>query len=319
MIPDRSITTVDEPDALALFDQVRRRLFGIAYRITGTAADAEDVVQETWIRWQLYDRSSVRDAPAFLATTTTRLAINILNSAHTKRETYIGPWLPEPVDTSDDPALGAERDEALHFATLILMERLTPAERAAYVLREAFDYPYSRIAEILESTEIASRKLVSRARKSLAGERVRAGGGETHRALLDAFLRAARSGDTAALESLLATQAVSYTDGGGTVRHTARRPIYGRDKVVRFFAGLSRWFWDDIDALPAEVNGRPGAFLLHRSELVAVFSVTVESDEISQVLWMMNPAKLGAVARNRPWQLARPDWVVAPQPASRVA
>ena len=316
MNPDRKPASTDQSDALATFDDVRRKLFGIAYRITGTVADAEDVVQETWIRWQLSDRSLVRDATAFLATIATRLAINVLTSAHTTRETYIGPWLPAPVDTADDPALGAERDEALHFATLILMERLRPSERAAYVLREAFDYPYSRIAAILESTEAAARQLVSRARRRLSGEPARVEGRNTHRAFLEAFLRAARAGDTARLEMLLTADAISYTDGGGVVRHTARRPIYGRDKVVRFFAGLARWFWADIETVAMEVNGRAGAYLVHGSELVAVFTVTVQRDAISQILWMMNPAKLGAVANAGQWHPARADWVVASERSS---
>ena len=310
MIPDQNIAIVDQNDAFAVFHQVRRRLFGIAYRITGTAADAEDVVQDAWIRWQLCDRSSVRDATAFLATIVTRLAINVLSSAHTKRETYLGPWLPEPVDTSDDPALGAERGEALQFATLILMERLSPAERAAYVLREAFDYPYARIAEVLSTTEVASRKLVSRARKRMADKDGPTERRDTHGAFLEAFLRAARSGDTASLETLLAADVISYTDGGGKVRHTARRPIHGRDKVVRFLAGLSRWFWTDVDFIPVEMNGRPSVLLVQDAQLVAVFGVTVHADEIVQLLWMMNPAKLEPVAQARSLHSARADWIV---------
>ena len=124
-------------DAVAVFSAVRRRLFGIAYRMLGTASEAEDIVQDVWVRWQTYDRSTVRDPAAFLATAATRLSINVLQSAHSRRETYIGPWLPEPVNTADDPALGAERGEALGFAMLLLLERLTPTERAAYILREA--------------------------------------------------------------------------------------------------------------------------------------------------------------------------------------
>src|SRR6476660_721033 len=129
-------------DAASIFNGLRARLFGIAYRMLGSAAEAEDVVQDTWLRWQATDRSVVLDPTAFLVTTTTRLAINVAQSARARRETYVCPWLPEPVDTSADPALGAERGEALEFAVLLLLERLPPVERAAYVLREAFDYPY---------------------------------------------------------------------------------------------------------------------------------------------------------------------------------
>src|SRR3954463_5150768 len=161
----------DLDEAASIFTGVRPRLFGIAYRMLGSVSEAEDLVQDVWLRWQTTDRSVVNNPGAFLATTTTRLAINELQSARARRETYIGPWLPEPVDTSADPFLGAERGEALEFAVLVLMEKLTPQERAAYVLREAFDYPYGQIAGILQSTEPAVRQLVSRARKRVTGER----------------------------------------------------------------------------------------------------------------------------------------------------
>lgn len=305
------LSTNTPPDALAAFSAVRGRLFGIAYRILGSAAEAEDVVQETWVRWQLCDRGSVREPAAFLATTATRLAINVLSSARVRRETYIGPWLPTPVDTSADPALGAERDEALHFATLLMMERLTPTERAAYVLREAFDYPYDRIAEIVESSPAAARQLVSRARKHLAHADGRHASRNSHLVFLRAFLDAARSGDTGRLETLLAADVVSYTDGGGKVRHTARRPICGREKVVRFFAGLAQWFWADVTIEPVEANGRAAVALRHGSEVFAVFTVTVQAGQITQALWMMNPDKLGAIASGSPWQVGRTDWATS--------
>src|SRR5438034_5680420 len=157
-------------DGLSAFALVRPRLFGIAYRMLGSATEAEDLVQDVWLRWHTSDRSSVINPAAYLATTITRLAINASQSARARRETYIGPWLPEPVDTSADPHLGAERGEALEFATLMLMEKLTANERAAYVLREAFDYPYAKIGDVLQSTEPAVRQLVSRARKRVTGE-----------------------------------------------------------------------------------------------------------------------------------------------------
>ena len=177
----------DLEEAAAVFMSLRPRLFGIAYRMLSSANDAEDLVQEVWLRWQVYDRGTVLNPAAFLATTTTRLAINALQSARVRRETYIGPWLPEPVDTSADPYLGAERGEALEFAALLLMEKLTPNERAAYVLREAFDYPYAQIADILQSTEPAARQLVSRARKHMAGERRRPASAARQRELLTSF------------------------------------------------------------------------------------------------------------------------------------
>ncbi len=156
--------TADLEQAAAVFAQVRPRLFGIAYRMLGSATDAEDLVQDVWLRWQTCDRTAVSSPAAYLATTTMRLAINATQTARVRRETYLGPWLPEPVDTSADPHLGAERGEALGFAVLLLLERLSPNERAAYVRREAFDYPYRQIADILQTSEPAVRQLVSRAR-----------------------------------------------------------------------------------------------------------------------------------------------------------
>src|SRR5688572_5175788 len=157
-------------DGLSAFLSVRPRLFAIAYRMLGSAAEAEDIVQDAWVRWQTTDRSVVRNAAAFLATVTTRLAINVMQSAHSCRETYVGPWLPEPVDTSADPGLGAERGEALELGVLILLEKLSPVERAAYILREAFDYAYRDIAGALRLQEANARQLVTRARQHLANE-----------------------------------------------------------------------------------------------------------------------------------------------------
>jgi RNA polymerase sigma-70 factor (ECF subfamily) len=210
-------------DSLSAFVAARARLFGIAYRMLGSAAEAEDVVQDAWMRWQTTDRSTVRDAPAFLATTTTRLALNVAHSARSRRETYVGPWLPEPVDTSTDPGLGAERGEALELAVLLLLEKLSPTERAAYVLREAFDYPYSQIAGTLQLTEANVRKLVSRAREHI-GEGRRAPVSSTEqRRLLTAFIAAAQTGDAAALEAIFASDVVSYSDGGGLCTPPAGR------------------------------------------------------------------------------------------------
>src|SRR5207248_1775971 len=201
----------------------------------GSAVEAEDIVQDVWLRWQTTDRTVVRDAPAFLATTTTRLAISHAQSARSRRETYVGPWLPEPVDTSADPGLGAERGEALELAVLVLLEKLSPAERAAYVLREAFDYPYKQIAEILQLEEANTRQLVTRARKHIAdGRRTQVSSAEQQR-LLGAFLDAAQKGDLAALESLFAADIVSYSDGGGVVR-AAQKPVIGRERVAKFIA-----------------------------------------------------------------------------------
>jgi RNA polymerase sigma-70 factor, ECF subfamily len=180
-------------EATQIFLGVRNRLFGIAYRILKSRADAEDIVQEAWLRWQMCDRIAVVDPPAFLATTTARLCINAMQSARARHETHAGPWLPEPVDASADPLLGAERSEALEFAAITLIERLSPTERGAYVLREAFDYPYGQIAAIVGVKEPNARQLVSRARKHLAAEtECREAGREEQKRLFEAFVSAAQ-------------------------------------------------------------------------------------------------------------------------------
>ncbi|HZW41536.1 MAG TPA: RNA polymerase sigma-70 factor [Agromyces sp.] len=282
-------------DALTVFGAVRQRLFGIAYRMLGSATEAEDIVQDTWLRWQGTDRSAVQDPPAFLATTTTRLAINFLQSARARRETYIGPWLPEPVDTSSDPTLGAERAEALGFAVLVMLERLTPTERAAYVLREAFAYSYVQISEIVQLSEAAARQLVSRARKHLAGERRREVSQQEQRRLLTAFLSAAQTGDLDELERLFAEDVVSYSDGGGVVR-ASKFPVVGRERVAKFVRAFHTHFWNGVEITEADVNGQPSVLLSKEGTTFAVVSVVASGQAIDQVLWMMNPHKLGAVA-----------------------
>jgi RNA polymerase sigma-70 factor (TIGR02957 family) len=282
-------------DALTVFGAVRQRLFGIAYRMLGSATEAEDIVQDTWLRWQGTDRSAVQDPPAFLATTTTRLAINFLQSARARRETYIGPWLPEPVDTSSDPTLGAERAEALGFAVLVMLERLTPTERAAYVLREAFAYSYVQISEIVQLSEAAARQLVSRARKHLAGERRREVSQQEQRRLLTAFLSAAQTGDLDELERLFAEDVVSYSDGGGVVR-ASKFPVVGRERVAKFVRAFHTHFWNGVEITEADVNGQPSVLLSKEGTTFAVVTVVASGQAIDQVLWMMNPHKLGAVA-----------------------
>jgi RNA polymerase sigma-70 factor (TIGR02957 family) len=281
-------------DALATFQAVRSRLFGIAYRMLGSASEAEDIVQEAWVRWQGTDRSVVQDPPAFLATATTRLAINVLQSARARRETYVGPWLPEPVDTSNDPMLGAERAEALGFAVLVMLERLTPTERAAYVLREAFAYPYAQICEIVQVSEAAVRQLVSRARKHLAGERRREVSRQEQHRLLTAFLSAAKTGDLDELERLFAEDVVSYSDGGGVVR-ASKFPVVGRTRVAKFVRSFHTHFWDGVEIVESDVNGQPSVILSKDGTAFAVVTVVASTEGIDQVLWMMNPHKLGAV------------------------
>jgi RNA polymerase sigma-70 factor (ECF subfamily) len=203
---------------LSVFFGMRPRLFGIAYRLLGSAAEADDIVQDVWLRWQSTNRSVVQNPPAYLATATTRLAINLAQSARSRREAYFGTWLSEPIDTSADPRLRAERGEALELAVLLLLEKLAPTERAVYILREAFDYSYGQIADVLHLNEDNARQLVSRARRHITDGRRRPVSSSEQRRLLDVFIAAARNGDLAALEGLFASDIVSCSDGGGVVR-----------------------------------------------------------------------------------------------------
>ena len=287
---DRDVCT-ELDDALTTFDAHRRRLFGVAYRMLSTVADAEDIVQEAWIRWQNTDRSKVHEPVAFLTTIVTRLSINVLQSSRVRRETYIGPWLPEPVNTEDDPALGAERAEALQFAILLTLEKLTPTERAAYILREAFDYPYARVAEVISTSPASARQLVSRARAHLASAKHTTVDPGAQRRLLEAFLTAAQKGDVRELESLFAADVVSYTDGNG-VKLAARIPVSGRGRVAKFVSAFAHHFWTHKSIDWVEVNGQPAAALTEDGQVTTVVTVTTSGDGILQLLWVMSPEKL---------------------------
>lgn len=196
--------TSSSDDGLSAFMSVRPRLFGIAYRMLGSAAEAEDILQDVWVRWQTTDRGRVRNPAAFLVAATTRLAINVTQSARARRERRVPPGRPDPVDTSTDPGMGAERREALNVAVLLLLERLSPTERAAYVLREAFNYSYRAIADIVRVKEANARQLVTRAREHVSSARREPVSVADQRCLLDAFIAAATTGDLASLERLFA-------------------------------------------------------------------------------------------------------------------
>jgi RNA polymerase sigma factor (sigma-70 family) len=198
------LLTTCADDGLSAFLSARPRLFGIAYRMLGSTTEAEDIVQDVWVRWQTTDRSLVRNPLAFLVTTATRLAINVLKSARARRETSVDAWLPEPADTNADPGLGAERGEALNVAVLVLLEKLPPRERAAYVLREAFNYAYREIAGILRIEDANARQLVTRAREHVSDGRQAPVCPVEQRRLLDAFIAAARTGELGGLERLFA-------------------------------------------------------------------------------------------------------------------
>ena len=260
----------------------------------GSVSDAEDLLQDVWLRWQRSDRAAVREPEAYLATTTTRLAINALTSARARHEGYVGTWLPEPVDTSADPQLGAERAAAVDLAMLLLMEQLTPTERAAYVLREAFDYPYAVIAEIVEASAATCRQLVSRARKRLHSKRSEPVQ-ETaeHRRLLESFLAAARGGDLSALESLFHQDVVSYSDSGGhRLRGVSTIPVTGAAKTARFFRAFAPRFWPEIAVEIVEANGDPAALLRRDGRPLALLAMGVGPGGIELLLWQFDPAKL---------------------------
>ncbi|MFJ8630348.1 sigma-70 family RNA polymerase sigma factor [Streptomyces sp. NPDC093568] len=278
--------------AVSVFVELRPRLFGIAYRVLGSAAEAEDVVQEVWLRWQRTDRSVVISPMAFLSSATTRLAINVAQSARVRRETYVGPWLPEPVDTSDDPQLGAERAEALELALLLVLEKLNPTERAAYVLREAFDYAYSEIADMLGLSVVNVRKIVSRARRRLEADRREPVDEADHRRLLDAFVSAARDGDVASLEAVLTPDVVSLADGNG-IRGVARVPVLGRARVAHLVTGTPR-FWDGVEVRRVEANGRAGVLLCREAVPSAFLTSAASREGIHQLLWVFDPSKIAA-------------------------
>jgi RNA polymerase sigma-70 factor (ECF subfamily) len=225
---------MSDADAVS-FHRVRPRLFGIAYRVLGSATEAEDVVQDAWIRWQGTDRTKVRDAAAFLATTTARLAINVDQSARARRETSFDPRPVEPVDTGADPSLDVEQREALELAVRTLLEKLSPTERAVYVLREAFDYPYLQIAGLLALSEVNARQLVTRARRRLSAGHRRPVAVVEQQRVLEAFVVAAQTGDLATLEQLLAA-GVADCAGDGEAVHVARGPMGGGSPLVRVAA-----------------------------------------------------------------------------------
>ncbi|WP_405651422.1 sigma-70 family RNA polymerase sigma factor [Streptomyces sp. NBC_00019] len=291
-----SPTAGDLEEALSVFVQHRARLFGIAYRVLGSAAEAEDVVQEVWLRWQKTDRSVVNSPVAFLSSTATRLAINIAQSARVRRETYIGPWLPEPVDTSSDPEVGAQRAEALELALLLVLERLSPTERAAYVLREAFDYGYPEIAEILQLSLVNVRKIVSRARKHLSEEQRESVDTSEHRRLLSVFVSAAQTGDVASLEALLTPDTVSLSDGNG-VRGCARIPVLGRARVAKMVTYPR--LWQDAEPRFVDANGRAGVMVYRDDRPVAFMTMAASKEGIHQLMWVFSPGKIAAFLDSR--------------------
>lgn len=296
MHQEPSPTAGDLEEAVSVFLQHRTRLFGIAYRVLGSVVEAEDVVQEVWLRWQKTDRSVVVSPVAFLSSTTTRLAINFAQSARVRRETYVGPWLPEPVDTSADPELGAQRAEALELALLLVLEKLSPTERAAYVLREAFDYGYPEIAEILRLSPVNVRKIVSRARKHLSAEQRESVDTAEHRRLLNVFVSAAQNGDVASLEALLAPDTVSLSDGNG-MRGCARIPVPGRARVAKMVT--YKKLWQGAEARLVDANGSTGAMIYREGRPIAFLTMAASKEGIHKLMWVFSPSKIAAFLDSR--------------------
>lgn len=277
-----------------MFEEHRSFLLGLAYRLLGSMWDAEDVVQEAYLRWSGADRSEIREPRAYLVTVVTRLALDQLRSARVTREAYPGPWLPEPVASDAfGPLETAELRDTLSYATLHLMERLAPPERAVFVLREGFGLPYEEIASIVGQPAANCRQLHRRAAKYLSGGRDRfTPSPAEHGELLSRFLTAARSGDLAALRSLLSEDVVAYNDGGGKVR-AALRPISGRANVLAFIQGLmTRYPLETLELTTA--NGAPAAWTVigGREQLV---TLSVHNGHIDGVFGVLNPDKLGRI------------------------
>jgi RNA polymerase sigma-70 factor, ECF subfamily len=279
--------------AVETFEELRPRLFGVAYRMLGSVADAEDAVQEAFLRWRDAP-PDVREPLAWLTTVVTRLCIDQLKSARARRERYVGPWLPEPLvgETAPDASEAAELSDSLSMAFLMVLESLTPTERAAFLLREVFGYGYGEIAELLKITEANSRQLVHRANDRVAERKRRfeADAGK-QRDLLARFLFAAATGEMDALVELLAEDAVLYSDGGGAVR-AARRPIYGRDKIARFITGVARDVAPDTQTRVVDVNGAPGVFMESDGKPYAVITADVADDRVQTIYIVLNPSKL---------------------------
>ncbi|GMV08041.1 MAG: RNA polymerase sigma24 factor [Gemmatimonadota bacterium] len=282
------------------FEAARPRLFGIAYRMLETRADAEDAVQEAWLRLQR--AGGVDSVEGFLVTTLTRICIDELRSARVRRESYVGPWLPEPLPTGEEAAAGldgadraVERYEALSIALLQVLDRLDPLERAVFLLREAFSYPYEDVARIVGKRVDHCRQIAHRAAKRVRAERPRVeADAAVHERLLQTFLAAAAEGDLSALEAMLTEDVVLYSDGGGKAV-AARNPVQGPWAVARFMAGIAAKGRHRATATLVRLNGLPAVVVRADGRPVVAISLDVEADRIRRVFMIRNPEKLGGV------------------------
>lgn len=281
------------------FETYRGLLFSIAYRMTGSAADAEDLVQDAYIRFASADRDVVRDVKAFLVTVLTRLALDKLKSAQAKRETYIGPWLPEPVLTGidGDPYARATRDEQIELALLRTLERLSPQERAVLLLHEVLGHDHNEIAELLGITAASSRQRLHRAKERVAEEKRRfAPPPDAQRRLVERFRNALASGDADGLRTVLANDVVALADGGGQ-GFAAKRPVHGLDAVAKLFLGIVAKFGQGVTATIEEVNGTPAIAGWKDGELQTILTFSFDGDRIAEVNSHVNPEKLRFASR----------------------
>lgn len=271
----------------------RGRLLGLAYRMLGSRSDAEDVVQDAYLRFA--GAQDVHNAEAFLVTIVTRLCLDRLKSAKAQREVYVGPWLPEPVFDAEGLSADAATELAddLSFGLLLALDRLSPMERAAFLLHDVFDTPFSEVAAMLDRTEAACRQLASRARRAVRDERpAPTATPDSHARLLQAFSEAVASGNVTQLAALLREDAVAITDGGGR-KFAARNPIIGADKVARFFIGLAgKIAGQDVRIQPAVINGAVGALLYLDGELDLTLSMAIDGEKIAAIYIVRNPDKL---------------------------
>jgi RNA polymerase sigma-70 factor, ECF subfamily len=286
---------------LDAFSASRPRLLGIAYGMLGELGEAEDIVQEAWLRWDTDDRSEIRNAEAFLVTVTTRLAVDRLRSAQRRRETYVGPWLPEPLvadadGSPDDPERSAIEAERLSLALLGALERLNPVERAVLILRDAFDLDYAEIADVIDRSPANVRQIATRARAHAGDQsRRRPVSADEQERLATAFMAAALAGDIDAIRAALAADAVLYSDGGGVVL-AARKPIYGADKIARFLVGVQRKpaFVPDIEYALVRVNGDFGVRMVSPTVgFLGIVAVQVQDGQIVAVRLFSNPERFG--------------------------
>ena len=289
---------------IEVFNTDRPLLFSIAYRMLGSASDAEDVLQDAWLRYQTADETAIRSPKAFATTIVTRLCLDRLKSARATREKYVGPWLPEPVLTSEvePPDSVLQRAESVTLAFLVLLETLSPEERAVFLLKEIFEYAHSEIAEMLSITLDNSRQLLHRAKARLAEARPRLSGTpRSRRAVAERFARAFATGDGSALTALLATDVGMWSDGGGKAT-AARRPLVGRDQVLNFLIGVQRTaetagLTREASLTIEDVNSEPALVLRVGQRLESVFVLSIEDQTISAIRVVRNPDKLAHIDR----------------------